>query len=458
MFTFGYDLAGRLLNSSTPFGAVQYTYDGRGLTASRQVVGQPVLSHTYDAVGNLASASMPQGSATFSYDARNNLSGITRANGVGTSVAYDDACQLLSITHSKGSSALDTESYGYDPIGNRNSHTTSIGQSLITPATANTFNAANQLTQFGTTANTFDGNGNLAREAGAATYAWDGRNRLKSITTAAGQVTNFTYGPDGELIQQSDSGPTLNLTKTFVLDDLTDVAFETASDGSSYSVIAGRSIDSHLGVVQSSGALQYSLSDGINSTLATVDQTGAVQSTFKYEPFGQTTGTGTYPFLFAGRETVSSSLYYNRARFYNSQTGRFISEDPISSDNLYRYVNNRPATFVDPSGLRQDVYLTLGGPQNGAAYEVDRPTGTVTLVKSYPDFDFGPQRPTGELTLNPPPGSEPLDLSFYLHVGEVAHIAYECVFHGVIGPAGSLVSIFLEGSETGCGPGETCAP
>ena len=41
-------------------------------------------------------------------------------------------------------------------------------------------------------------------------------------------------------------------------------------------------------------------------------------------------------------------------RYYNSSTGRFVSEDPLgfkSGDlNLYRYVGNKPLTLVDPDG------------------------------------------------------------------------------------------------------------
>ena len=39
---------------------------------------------------------------------------------------------------------------------------------------------------------------------------------------------------------------------------------------------------------------------------------------------------------------------------YETQIGRFISEDPIGFDsdtNLYRYVGNDPTNYTDPSGL-----------------------------------------------------------------------------------------------------------
>lgn len=46
-------------------------------------------------------------------------------------------------------------------------------------------------------------------------------------------------------------------------------------------------------------------------------------------------------------------MFY-RARYYDPETGRFISEDPIGFEagdlNQYRYVYNIPAMFADPEG------------------------------------------------------------------------------------------------------------
>ncbi|NVP17726.1 RHS repeat-associated core domain-containing protein, partial [Candidatus Gracilibacteria bacterium] len=61
--------------------------------------------------------------------------------------------------------------------------------------------------------------------------------------------------------------------------------------------------------------------------------------------------------LFTGREYERGlQLYYNRARYYNPELGRFISRDPIdiSDDvNLYSYVGNSPVSFVDPMGTEK---------------------------------------------------------------------------------------------------------
>ena len=47
-------------------------------------------------------------------------------------------------------------------------------------------------------------------------------------------------------------------------------------------------------------------------------------------------------------------MQYNRARYYNPDINRFISEDPIGlagGINTYGYVAGNPVSYVDPSGL-----------------------------------------------------------------------------------------------------------
>jgi len=65
--------------------------------------------------------------------------------------------------------------------------------------------------------------------------------------------------------------------------------------------------------------------------------------------------------LYTGREyDAELKLYYNRARYYSPDLGRFISRDPIdiSDDvNLYAYVGNNGVNFVDWSGLSK--YLII---------------------------------------------------------------------------------------------------
>jgi len=49
-----------------------------------------------------------------------------------------------------------------------------------------------------------------------------------------------------------------------------------------------------------------------------------------------------------------TSLYYYRARYYDPNAGRFISEDPVRFNagfNFYPYVGSSPLNLSDPSGL-----------------------------------------------------------------------------------------------------------
>src|SRR5262249_33228822 len=66
-------------------------------------------------------------------------------------------------------------------------------------------------------------------------------------------------------------------------------------------------------------------------------------------------------YAYTSREReVEIDLQYNRARYFDWNTGRWISQDPLGFDagdsNLYRYVRNGPVSAGDPTGLLRETF------------------------------------------------------------------------------------------------------
>jgi RHS repeat-associated protein len=75
------------------------------------------------------------------------------------------------------------------------------------------------------------------------------------------------------------------------------------------------------------------------------------------------TGPVVNPFRYTARESdTETGLYYYRARYYDAETGRFLSEDPIGfggGKNFYRYGLRDPVNLSDPSGLDPSLLQKL---------------------------------------------------------------------------------------------------
>jgi len=75
------------------------------------------------------------------------------------------------------------------------------------------------------------------------------------------------------------------------------------------------------------------------------------------------------PYLFTARRyDPETTLYYYRARYMKSDTGRFISHDPVGYDDgmsLYEYCRSNPINVVDPLGLKSKKCCLGGGGSDG---------------------------------------------------------------------------------------------
>jgi len=107
---------------------------------------------------------------------------------------------------------------------------------------------------------------------------------------------------------------------------------------------------------------EYLYSDHLGSTVLTTNSNGVKNTALQYYPFGNEYLTNPQPAtrnpstdkLYTGqKKDFSSDLYFYNARYYNPQTGNFISADKAEGPNRYSYVQNNPIMRNDPSGLMQ---------------------------------------------------------------------------------------------------------
>ena len=134
-----------------------------------------------------------------------------------------------------------------------------------------------------------------------------------------------------------------------------DVVLDENSNGSLVYYGNGPGIDNKLWYQQGSSNPVFFLTDHLGSTRALVSSTGSIIGTMDYDSFGKPLGQIATRYQYAGREwDPDTELYYYRARWYDPQARRFISEDPIGLNggiNLYAYVGNNAVNLVDPLGL-----------------------------------------------------------------------------------------------------------
>lgn len=100
------------------------------------------------------------------------------------------------------------------------------------------------------------------------------------------------------------------------------------------------------------------------------DESSVVTDRYAYTAFGEIVeheGDEPNPYRYAGEPVdPDSGLYFNRARWLDPSTGRFLSVDPFPADptnplslNRYAYVDQDPVNRVDPSGLSSNAELSV---------------------------------------------------------------------------------------------------
>jgi len=164
-------------------------------------------------------------------------------------------------------------------------------------------------------------------------------------------TSQFAYNGDGDRTSKTVSGDTTQ----YVLDLAATLPVVVSDTEAVY--LYGLDI-----IAQQQSERLYYVHDGLGSVRQLLDTTGQVQTNYAYDPFGVPVVVGdvSNPYQFTSEAWDEEvELLYLRARYYQPETGRFITKDPWEGDvwtpstlTPYAYVTSDPVNLVDPSGLQ----------------------------------------------------------------------------------------------------------
>jgi len=388
---FDYDAADRVTRKTDYQGDVtEYQYDATGRLVAERNAAYLQASYHYDGAGRLLNRILSNGSQSdYSYDAAGRLRSLHQRTADGTPVLevtydeYDAVGNLKKTTTNNNQVAL----YSYDAVHRL------LGADL--PGTANDVTY------------TYDGVGNRETEvtpSGSRYYIYGAGNRLLEIHSGSAGgplLRSFTYSDAGEVeskrdgsgnvlytLQRSSQGRVVGITSPAVSQTL---GYDPMDLRVRRSPSGGPDERYHLegehleAIYDAAGTLEakflrgsvidevvngyfYDASgkptnytyhhDTLQSVVGLSGHTGSVAETQSYGPFGSSLGsTGSSPseLRYTGRERdPATGLYYYRARYYDPEIGRFLSEDPMGFEggdvNEYAYVGNNPLGANDPRG------------------------------------------------------------------------------------------------------------
>jgi RHS repeat-associated protein len=349
----------------------RYCYDASGQLASLEDSRRGLVEYRYDPVGRLLAANSALGHETFAFDPAGNIQvadtaqkePITRSlplpklldnllkEYAGVRYRYDERGNLVERVQdgkrseyawdafnrmTRATTDHGVTTFAYDPLGRR---IAKHGQAM---------------------------EGTARREAIQTIYGWDGDTlALESSVCrghAAGERTvHYVYERDSFVpLVQAARAQALRLAPT------TDVKALMAGNDGKYDI----ALDPLWNGVYEQEAepfrkeeIAFYQCDHLGTPQELTDHEGKVAWSALYKAWGQAkeaiseaaqkAGIGN-PIRFQGQYfDDETGLHYNRYRYYDPETARHLTQDPIGlsgGENLYRYAPN-PTGWIDPLGL-----------------------------------------------------------------------------------------------------------
>ncbi|MFC5912441.1 RHS repeat-associated core domain-containing protein [Streptomyces pulveraceus] len=345
---FEYDAYDRPKTVTGPTGTVAYVYDAADRRKEMTAAGKTTL-YDYDTSSILKSVTSGDQAVTFGLDAVGREKTAALPGGITRTTTLDKTGTIKNISYAKGAADIGDLSYTRDVRGLQTGLSGTLASVALPAAeTGAVFGKDNRLTTFNGRSFTYDADGRLKTD-GVRDYTWNARGQLSGLTKA-GQSSSFGYDALG-----TRSTRTVGRTTNKFLTDGSNPLVEQNGTGDTTATVATSGLDEFLTRTEN-GATQVYLTDALGSVIGLANSDGTIATRYTYDPNGQATTTGTAssnPYTFTGRENDGTGLLYYRDRYYDPETGRFISQDPIGQaggTNLYQYALSSPTTYTDPSG------------------------------------------------------------------------------------------------------------
>ena len=425
VYTYSYDHADRLLKVEHTLGGTKitladYAYDNLGRLQSKSLHGSATnkLTYAYNVRGWLTGISGSKFTQNLYYNTgtakyNGSISSMTWKAGNESTIrgykfTYDGLSRLMNATYGE-TAGINTNTNrfsenvtAYDKNGNiktlqRYGQTAASSYGLIDnltftlagnqlsrvddAAAASAYNGGFEFKDGVKQANeyTYDSNGNLTKDLnkGISTITYNVLNLPNMVTFSDGSTIAYTYGADGTKLKTvHKTGSTTTTT-----DYCGNVVYENG--------VQKLLLTDEGYVTLSDNKYHYYLKDHQGNNRVVINQSGTVEETNHYYPFGGVFASAgnVQPYKYNGKEYDGKkglNWYDYGARMYDAALGRFMTVDPLAEKyypmSPYGYCLNNPIKFIDADGRLPRIYIERKG--FGHAF-VTVGNGDNTIVYTY---------------------------------------------------------------------------